>query len=57
MVADPIPLGEFENLGPFETACCGQVEILESGLERKTGRLDAAVQAVVGSAGDLDIDQ
>jgi hypothetical protein len=33
-----------------------QVEVFEGGLEGN-GRVDAAVQAVVGSAGDLDIDQ
>ena len=57
LALDPLSLGELQDLGPFEAPPGGQVEVGDGGLERETGGLDAALQAVVGSAGDLDIDQ
>jgi hypothetical protein len=57
MAADPSSLSEFEDLGPLETAPCGQVEVFDRGLKGETGGLETAAQAVVGSSGGLDIDQ
>jgi hypothetical protein len=57
MAIDPFTLRQLQNLAPVEATSGRQVKVFDGGSDWEAGRLDAAVQAVVGSAGGLNIDQ
>ena len=57
MPVDPVSLGQFKHLSAFETAFWRKVQVLNGGLQRETGGLDATTSAVIGPASYFDINQ
>jgi hypothetical protein len=54
---NPFAVGQLQDFGSLKTASGREVQVFYSGLQRKHGRPDTALETVVVPAGDFNVEQ